>query len=123
MSEEEDDPRVKRIFQNRRGFWTSEGERAFHVLRAICRLKALTKATAARRDFPGMEDVDVEALSGKAWKKFRDSLAPCEWQKVMIYMCGAASSHTRGGNHDFTCDPYCPCCGEAFWPSVRHCVT
>eukprot|EP00959_Pyramimonas_sp_CCMP1952_P250668 5239587-Pyramimonas_sp.AAC.1 len=41
----------------------------------------------------------------------------------MIYMRGAASSHTRGGNHDFTCDPYCPCCGEAFWPSVRHCVT
>eukprot|EP00959_Pyramimonas_sp_CCMP1952_P362106 7583830-Pyramimonas_sp.AAC.1 len=38
-------------------------------------------------------------------------------------MCGAASSHTRGGDHDFICDPHCPCCGEAFWPSVRHCDT
>eukprot|EP00959_Pyramimonas_sp_CCMP1952_P164766 3444226-Pyramimonas_sp.AAC.1 len=28
-----------------------------------------------------MEDVDVEALSGKAWKKFRDALAPGERQK------------------------------------------
>eukprot|EP00959_Pyramimonas_sp_CCMP1952_P097870 2045489-Pyramimonas_sp.AAC.1 len=72
---------MKRIFQGRQGFWSSEGERASHVLRAVCRLKALTKATPARRDYPGMEGVDVEALSGGAWKKFRDALAPGEWQK------------------------------------------
>ena len=116
--EEETDRRVLRAFGRRRLYWSSE-EMAPHLLRQVCRARALNLVKRTRFDAEGVEDVDLEVLSCKPWQLFRDSLSDEQAPLLHIFLCGAVSTQTRKSG---AAEDICAFCGERVIPSMRHLV-
>ena len=100
-----------------------------HVLRTVCRVRALSNYNRGRNDLDGIDYVDVEACSRKPWVAFRDSLSERQQMYLNIFRCGAVSTDTRhfsGREGRAFSRPECnQCrfCKALLPPSMRHLVT
>ena len=119
----ESDLRARKAFGRRRYYWSDEGC-VPHLLRIVCRARALSLANRNRNDVEGLGQVDLEASSSKAWRDFRASLSREHANVLDIFRCGAVSTATRRSHMFPQQDPMrCALCGEAVFPSMRHMVT
>jgi hypothetical protein len=121
-SVDEPDVRVRRLCGRRHIFWNDE-EMVPHLLRQVCRARALAHASASRHDSEGVDQIDLEASSARAWSTFRDSLTLEDRIHLKIFRCGATHSPTRRWSTtrpDLTAA--CPSCGGPHRPSARHYV-
>ncbi|CAK0796724.1 unnamed protein product [Prorocentrum cordatum] len=121
-SVDEPDVRVRRLCGRRHIFWSDE-EMVPHLLRQVCRARALAHASASRHDSEGVDQIDLEASSARAWSTFRDSLTLEDRIHLKIFRCGATHSPTRRWSTtrpDLTAA--CPSCGGPHRPSARHYV-
>ncbi|CAK0846118.1 unnamed protein product [Prorocentrum cordatum] len=121
-SVDEPDVRVRRLCGRRHIFWSDE-EMVPHLLRQVCRARTLAHASASRHDSEGVDQIDLEASSARAWSTFRDSLTLEDRIHLKIFRCGATHSPTRRWSNtrpDLTAA--CPSCGGPHRPSARHYV-
>ena len=116
------DCRVIDVFKDKIFRWSSDAEFP-HLLRTVCRDRALMSASSKRLDYEGMGNVDIEACSRKPLQQIRDSLTPEQSADLTIFRCGAASTPTRKEEgRNYQGPPRCESCGAAVWPSMRHLV-
>lgn len=117
----EHDIRVTRAFGRRRLMW-SDDEATPHLLRTVCRARALETTTKTRHDAEGVNNIDLEANSRKPWQAYRDGLSAAEGSFLEIYRCGAIATQTRLFEKEHRPDDLCICdhCGEQVWASMRH---
>ncbi|CAK0823628.1 unnamed protein product [Prorocentrum cordatum] len=121
-SVEEPDVRVRRLCGRRRIFWSDE-EMVPHLLRQVCRARALAHASASRHDSEGVDQIDLEASSARAWSTFGGSLTLEDRIHLKIFRCGATHSPTRRWSTttpDLTAA--CPSRGGPHRLSARHYV-
>ena len=119
-SPDEHDTRVLKSFGRRRMIW-SDSEDALHVLRIVCRARAISAAASSRNDVEGVELVDLEASSSKVWRSFCASLSKHQRLLLEVFRCGATSTATRRFfRRDFSKCAHCHLCGAAIPPSLRH---
>ncbi len=116
--DDEVDRRVLRVFGRRKMFWSDE-ELVPHLLRQVCRARALTSVKRTRYDSEGIDDVDLEVQSCKPWQRFRDSLTDGQSSLLQVFRCGAVSTETRRAGGPL---PECQLCGQPVSPSMRHLV-
>ena len=119
-SDGEEDVRVKQIFGRRLTVWTSE-DHCQHLLRVVCRARAICEAVSTRRDVEGISRVDVQASSEKPWQTFSKELSGEEARLLNVYRGGASSTPTRRSNLEEVTQ-HCKKCGQCVWPSMRHYV-
>ena len=85
-----------------------------HAIRAISRLRLLGTTHRTRKDAEGIDHVDVEAASFKAWKDVVKSLSPPQRTDLNTWRGGAVKTQTR-----LDLKEGCMFCG-AERPSARH---
>jgi hypothetical protein len=85
-----------------------------HVLRIVARARLLADINKGRWDRDGVEDVDLEAQSHKAWTHWKKTLSHAEGVRLLVWRAGAVKTQTRMGDGE-------PCthCGYPL-PSARH---
>jgi hypothetical protein len=113
----ESDKRVLEAFGRRRALWTSE-EKVPHILRLVMRARALSMTYHTRNDSEAINDVDIEASSQPAWRKFKDELSKEKQNYLEIFQCGAVSTPTRR----MVSNGVCNLCHRHIYPSMRHFV-
>ena len=109
---------VIRAFGRRRRVW-SDAPDALHLIRTVCRSRALEMIKKTRWDADGADDVDIEASSRFPWKDFRKKLTKQEETWLSIFRGGASSTETRRQRDEQRCSA----CGQEVRPSLRHLVT
>ncbi|CAK0873307.1 unnamed protein product [Prorocentrum cordatum] len=70
---DEPDALVRRLRGRRHICWSDE-KKVPHLIRQVCRARALANTRAERNDAEGVDQIDLEASSAKVWAIFRGSL-------------------------------------------------
>ena len=109
---------MKKVFGRKRKIWSTH-EAALHIVRTVCRARALSKAVRGRNDVEGIDDVDIEATSQKPWVRFYESLTRDQQSRLGIFRCGASATDTRRYRD---AERRCRHCDDVVWPSMRHLV-
>ena len=94
----------------------SAGLHACRVAARVRCLKRLEEQKRQRFDAKGFDDADIEVLSSKVWKSWKESLSPNDRGTLRLWRSGAILSPTRLMNRR---DPVCPFCASE-WASARH---
>ena len=114
-----DDCRILAAFlplSDAQGTLWSASDGAPHAIRAACRIRLLSGATASRLDVEGIHQVDIHAASSTSYVKWRSKLGQEDRRLLVVFRGGASKSLTRGGSaHE-----ECPLCGRKVFPSMRH---
>ena len=73
-----------KAFGRRRRVW-SDAQDALHLIRTVCRSRALEMIKKTRWDADGPDDVDIEASSRFHWEVFRKKLTKQEetWLSIL----------------------------------------
>lgn len=120
MDPYEANPQVRRAFGRRSSIWSSH-EAAAHLIRQVCRARALSTVKLTRLDSEGTDQIDLEASSNKLWKNFLSELTPKRKALLDIYRAGAAFSVTRRLHGDEEEEAaWCEACNMEVRPSLRH---
>ena len=101
-------------------FWTGgvDEDASMHAIRIIARIDLLSTVIKSRSDTEGLNTIDVQAQSHKAWKRFVHDLSDSDRKLLDIWRCGATSTPTRMGGR--LGDPQmCKWCYDPY-PSTHH---
>lgn len=104
-------------------FWTA-GPLAEHIVRQICRVRALSTCAKERHDTKGVEKIDIEAQSHILWTRYIRSLDADSANALTIFRSGAMRTQTRSCGYSRV-DPrnmICAFC-HGTGPSAAHLVT
>jgi hypothetical protein len=90
-----------------------------HAARVAARIVCLHGATRTRRDVEGLERVDVELTSSRAWKEWRGGLSLEQRTALSVWRGGAVMTPTRRWSQRDAARARCPWCPEPHC-SARH---
>ena len=94
-------------------------DHAHHLIRFAARLCCLRLIPTTRNDAEGCSNIDVEASSSSAIKRWMHQLTPSDAAWLMVYRCGANYTPTRIFNRSGSTE--CWFC-KARYASMRHFV-